>query len=222
MNTTADASGKARSIASRFARSAFALRTLPVWLAGGAVAVLLVAVIVAGGLNGVQTDPTALGAGDGVRTPLYTVTVLDAELTDEIEEQFLSAEPGEIVVVLTLRLENLSDRAIGVGRSADQVESRLINVTEPLLQLSDVTSSQSTRVWRTDGSGSSVVLQPDVPSELRMAWIVPEDAFPEGVVRLDVYDAEESTGQIILSADHVTWWRTELAARISVEAKEGP
>lgn len=181
----------------------------------------LVTAITLGGLATKEATPTTLTTGDEVRMPLYAVTVLDAELTDEVEDQSLSAEPGETLVVITMQLENLSDRAIGVGRAADKVESQLIGATRSLLDLTGVTSTESAQVWREDGSAGGVFLQPGVPSEVTLAWTAPEDAFADGIVELDVYDAVESRGQILISADHVTWRRGDLAARITVDTADG-
>lgn len=215
-----DAVGRVRGVTSRTVRSAISPAIRPVWAAAGVVAVLCTAIAAFGGLNQADVTPMQLTEGDEAHQSLYAVTVLDAELTDEVEEEFLSADSGETLVILTMRLENLSDRPVGVGRTADRVESRLINVNAPLLALSDVTSEESTRVWRVDGSAGAVILQPGVPSEVKMAWVVPEDSFTDAPVRLDVYDATESMGQVILSADAITWRRTDLAATITVDVED--
>lgn len=209
--------GSARNAVTRVSQAAFNRRTAPAWAVGGAIVAALVTAIALGGLATNEATPTPLTTGDEVRMPLYAVTVLDAELTDEVEEQSLSAEPGETLVVITMRLENLSDRPIGVGRAADKVESQLIGATKPLLKLNGVTPTDAPRAWRGDDSAGAVFLQPGVPSEVTLAWTAPEDAFADGVVDLDVYDAVESHGQILISADHVTWRRGDLAARITVE-----
>lgn len=163
--------------------------------------------------------PTLVAAGDEVRMPLYAVTVLDAELTDEVEEESLSADPGETLVIVTVRLENLTDRPIGVGRAADKVEANLVGFNDPLLALTGVTPTDSAQAWRSDGSAGTVFLQPGVPSEVTLAWTAPEDAFTDGVVELDVYDAVETHGQILISADHINWQRGDLAARVTVDAE---
>jgi hypothetical protein len=219
--SVAEMTGRARRAVARASRAARSRRAIAAWITGGAIAVLLVTVIASGGLEKGDFTPTPVAAGEEVRMPMYAITVLDAKLTDEVEEQSLSADPGETLVLVSMRLENLTDRPIGVGRSADQIASRLINVDESLLSLSGVPSAKSRDVWRDDGSAGSVVLQPGVPSEVTIAWITADDAFAGGVVALDVYDAVETRGQVILSADQISWLRGELAARITVDAEEG-
>ncbi|MGV2902645.1 hypothetical protein ACNPM4_13275, partial [Microbacterium sp. AGC62] len=143
--------------------------------------------------------------------------VMDAEVTDEVEEQYLEAEPGETLLIVTVRLENLSDRAVGVEGTADQVASRLLSSSAPLLELSGVTVTDTARSWRTDGSLRAVVLQPGVPADVRIAFPVADDALDEHEAHLDVYDAREQSGQVILSPSAITWRRTDLIARTPVE-----
>ena len=177
--------------------------------------VLAAAFVGLGGLRPASASPTEFDAGEEVRTSLYAVTVLDAETTDAVENR-MEAGPGEILVVATLRLENLSDRPIDIGGSVDRVEARLVNAADPLLALVDVEPTDYARSWRTDGSAGAIVLQPDVPAEVQISWPVPEDSMDDGILRLDVHEPSISTGTVILSSDHVSWDRGDLVARIAV------
>ena len=221
MIRVADVAGRARGVARRTSRAAFGRRTAPAWVAGAAVAATLATAIALGGLNRSEVTPALLTVGDEVRMPLYAVTVLDVELADDVEEKSLSADQGETLVLVTVRLENLTDRPIGVGRVADKVEANLVGFSDPLLSLTGVTPAGSAQAWRSDGSAGGVFLQPGVPSEVTLAWTALEDAFPDGIVELDVYDAVESRGQILISADHINWRRGDLVARISVDTEGG-
>jgi len=187
-----------------------------VWAALAAIAAVLVVVILLGGLDRAEAAPEQLVAGETAELSLYSIAVLDAELTDEIEDQYLTADPGEVLVALTVRLENLSDRPISANGSVDRVQSRLVNSSQSLLELVDATPIGSVYAWREDGSSGGVVLQPDVPAQVRIAWRVPEDSFADGVVRLDVHDATARSGRVIISSSAVTWYRSELAAQIRV------
>lgn len=179
---------------------------------------LLAVFIGTGGLADGDTVPAVVPTGTEARTSLYAATVMDAEITDAVESQFLEAEPGEMLVVLTLEMENLSGHAIGIERSADRVESRMITSGEPLLELSGVTPTGPARSWRADDTAPAVILQPGVPAEVKIAWSVSDDelddALSEKAVRLNVYDAVEQSGQVILSASTTTWRRAELSAQI--------
>lgn len=193
-----------------------------VWFAAGAVVVALVAVVLAGGLSPVRTTPAEVAAGTEVRTSTYALTVQGAELTDAVESEYLEAEAGEVLLVLTLRMENLTDAPIGVGTTADLLKANLVNTADPLLDLHGVTPTGSATVWRADGSAGQVILQPGVPDAVTIAWPVPDDAVAAGAVQLDVHDAEVSRGAVILSSRVVTWRPAELVARVSATAEEAP
>ncbi|MGO1506884.1 MAG: hypothetical protein ACTHZW_06140 [Microbacteriaceae bacterium] len=201
-------------------RAATSRAAIPLWIGGGLLVALVVAVIALGGLNPATSSAAQLVAGDEATTPLYTASVLDAHVTDEIEDEHVAAEDGDVLVVVTMRLENLADYPVGVGRSADRAESRLLNVAEPLLELSGITQTASARAWRTDDSIGGVILQPRVPVEMQLVWPVPAAAVASGTVTVDVYDADETRGQVILSSDNITWRRAGLAAQFEIDVEE--
>ncbi|WP_460796602.1 hypothetical protein [Microbacterium sp. GXF0217] len=187
----------------------------PLWIAILVATVAAAVFVGVGGLRPASASPTEFDAGEEVRTSLYAVTVLDAETTDVVEDRF-EADPGETLVVLTVRVENLSDRPIALGGSTDRIEARLVNAPEPLLALVDVEPTDFSRSWRTDGSAGGIVLQPDVPTVVQIAWPVPEGAFADGILRLDVHEPDVTTGKVIFSSDYITWQRGDLVARIRV------
>lgn len=206
----------ARAIAARLADMLVAVPRLAWSLI--AVAVVLVAVVIAvGGLNPAAQSPTAVPAGEEVRTSTYAVTVLDATLTDEIEEQFLDADEGQTLLVIRMRLENLSDLPISVTSSADRVTSNLVNPSRALIAVGGVDQSVGPHVWRDDEFSGSVILQPGVPEEVSIAWSAPDDAFEAGVVTVDVHEAVVRHGAIILSASVEIWNPGEAVARVSLE-----
>jgi hypothetical protein len=211
------AGARARRATAHAARTATSRAAVPVWASLIALLAVVAVFIGFGGLGTVTSEPAPVAVGSEARTSLYAVTVLDGELTDAVEEQYLEAEPGETLLVLTVVIENLSDHPIGVGSAADRVESRLINARAPMLQVVQSTAAFSTRAWRPDGSSGQVVLQPGVPAEIRIAWSVPDDAFPEGTAHLDVFDAVEQGGQVILSSSTISWQRRQQAAQITVD-----
>lgn len=211
----------ARDAAAGAARTALSRRALPFWIAAAALIGLLAGFIGFGGLAPASRTPAIVAAGDEARTSLYAVTVLDTELADAVESQFLEAEPGETLLLVTVRLENLSDHAVGVERSADRVESRMILGREPMLDLSGVTPTGMARSWRADESQRAVILQPGVPAEVTIAWPITDDdatAWDEGTIRLDAYDAVEQSGQVILAASTISWRRSELSAQLALGA----
>ena len=219
MTNSGGVTAKVGAFWDRARRSLFASSSAPVWIAAIVALALILAFIAFGGLRQAESSPTLTPAGTTARTSLYAVTVLSAELADSVDEQLFEAEPGDDLLIITVRLENLSSQAVGVDQGADRVKSQLIRAQEPLLDLSGVTATEDARAWRTDGTLRGVILQPGVPAEVRLVWPVPEGSFPDGIAHLDVFDARERTGQAILSASAVTWRRTELATRIAVEVR---
>lgn len=197
-------------------RALFSPSTAPVWIIGVVALAGVLLFIAWGGLAAAQSTARQSNAGDEVRTSLYSVSVQSAQLVDEIEEIYFTADPGEDLLVLRLTLENLTDRPAGALNAADGIASRLVGVRESLLQPSGVSAVTDVRAWRA-GSTAAPVLQPGVPTQVDVAWPVPEGSFSDGTLVLDVYEARERAGQIIVSSRDVTWRRTELAAQISVE-----
>lgn len=216
---TGEVGGRVRALTARGARAAAEVPRW-IWLAVFGVAVLLVAALAMGGFARARVELVHVGPGDEVRTSTFAITVLEARLAQIVEEEYLEAEPGEELLVLTTRMENLSETPIGVGSTADLTKANLVNTDEPLIDLVGVTATDRTAVWRPDGSAGQVFLQPDVPSEVRIAWTVPADALPHAAVSLDIHEADVRRGAVILSSDVVTWDAAEVAARITVPIEE--
>lgn len=215
---------RATAVSTVLTRWARAVAEIPrwLWIAAAAIVAIVIVVMLMGGLAQAQPSPSQLGAGDEARTSVYAVTVLDAQFTSEVESEYLEAEPGEKLLVMTMLFENLSDQPIGVGTTADRLKAGIINTDDPLLDLTGIAEIGSASVWRADGSAGQVILQPGVPSEVTIAWTVPEDAFADGVVSLDVHEVEIRRGAVILSSGVVTWRPAELSAQITVDATEAP
>lgn len=209
--------------ASRLIGSAFSSVPMFIWVAGGLIVVLIGGVTIAGGLHVAEATPATVAVGDEAELSEYSVTVLDTEFTDAVEDQYMEAEAGETLVVVTMTLKNTTDRPIGITTSTDRISTGFVNVRTPLLALSGTSQSgvsieptSSVRAWRDDGSAGPVILQPGLLSTVRIAWPVSADAVSSGDIRLDVYDARVTTGQILLASDQIIWRRGELAARISL------
>lgn len=212
-----------RAALSRWAHAAAELPRW-IWLAAASLVALMIVVAAMGGLSRAEASPTLLGVDDEARTSMYAITVLDAEFTTEIESEYLEADPGEKFLVMSTRMENLSDAPIPVGDAtgADRVSAGIVNTDTPLLELRGATATDSVDVWRADGSSGQVILQPGVPSEVTFAWTVPEDSFPGGAVSLDVHEVEVKRGRVVISSRVVSWHPAALSARITVTAEEAP
>lgn len=210
---------RADGTAVRGIRSLFSLRMMPVWISAAVLAVGVGALIAIGAFDTAHHEPDAVAIGDEVRLSTYTVTVLDVEVTDAVDEQYLEADPGESLLLVTLRLENLTDATVSVVGSADRVSSRLINATAPLLDLTGVGDPGTALVWNDIASPRYPLLQPDVPAEITAAWRVSTAELEKGAAAIEVHDAIERAGQIIVSSDVVSWTQGALIARVDLEAQ---
>lgn len=179
--------------------------------------ILAILFVVLGGFREASRVPASTAAGTEVATSLFTVTVLDATVTEEVEEQFWDAEPGETLLLVTVRLENLTDRPAAMLGATDRLTSRLIESDSALLTLDGITATETPRAWHADGGVRTPVLQPGVPADIVIGWPIPDDALTDDSVQVNVFDARERAGQVIVSASATTWTRTELLARVSVE-----
>lgn len=208
---------RARTAAGDGLRLVFSRRARPFWIAGAGLCLAGAVLTAVGAFDGIEPEPVEVPVGEEVRLPTYAVTVLDAEVTDAVEEQFLEADAGEALLLVTMRLENLSDRTIGVDTSPDLMTSRLVNASSPLIELTGVTATRSARIWRDVDSPQHPLLQPGVPAEITVAWPVDSAELREGSPALEIHEAEVSTGRFIVSSDAITWMQGDAVARIELE-----
>lgn len=208
---------RVRVVVARSIRSVFSRAAAPAWIAVGALAVVASTLVAIGAFDTAKAEPAVVGLGDEVRLPTYSVTVLDAEVTDAVEEQFIEADEGESLLLVTMRIENLSDQTISVDGSADGISSRLVNSSAPLLELTGVTVTGSAQYWRDITSSRRPLLQPDVPAVITIAWPVESAGLDSGDIALEVHEAEPRHGSIVVSSRDVTWSQGNLVARIELE-----
>lgn len=206
-----------RGTATSVARAAVDRSARPVWIIAGLVAVTAGAFAAAGTFGPASGSASVVAMGEEVAVPLYSVSVQDLDVVPEVEDNYMPVSEGEVILVLTVRLENLSDGTIGIDRGVDRTDSHLLAVNDPLLELSGITPSRPGVAWREDGSVDAVRLQPGVPAEVRIGWYVDESDLKEATVALNVYDAYAEGGHVLISRDSVSWWRDDLVAQIELE-----
>lgn len=185
---------------------------------GTAIAVVAIAAFaIGGGLRAAVPTPSDAAYGVEVDTTLYSATVIDAEAVAEAEEQYWEAEPGEILVLVTVRIENRASYPVMVLGAVDSAASRLVQGDEPLLRLAGVEPVDSPRVWRADGSPRGPILQPGVPADVVIGWPVDQEQLADAGAVLEVYDASEEFGRFVVSSSAATWKATDIAARVELE-----
>lgn len=209
---------RVRVTAAHGIRSVFSRRATPAWITLGSLIAAATVLIAVGAFDTAENEPAAVAIGEEVRLPTYAVTVLDVEVTDAVEDQFLEAEESESLVLVTLRLENLSDATISVDGTSDGISSHLVNSSSPLLDLSGVAVTGSAGYWRDVTSSRRPLLQPDVPAIVTIAWPVESADLDSDDLALEVHEADPQHGNIVVASTDVTWWQGDLVARIDLEA----
>lgn len=206
-----------RRTASRAVRAALNRSTAPLWIAAAIVAAAGGIFAAAGAFAPASGAAPVVKMGDEVSASLYSITVEDVDVFTEVEDNYMPESDGEVILVLTVRMENFSDGTIGIDRGVDRTSSHLLAVNEPLLELSGITPSTPGAVWREDGSVRSVLLHPNVPAEVKIGWYVDEQDLDEATVALTVHDAHVEGGYVLVSRDSISWWRDDAIAQITLD-----
>lgn len=213
------AGSRLRAATVRVIRSVFSRSAVPAWIVTGVVAVVAAVLISIGAFDTAVREPAAVAVGEEVRLSTYAVTVIDVEVTDAVEEQHFEADPGESLLLVTMRLENLTDTTVGVDSTVDRITSRLVNASESMIVLSGVDDPGNARVWHDATSLKSPLLQPGVPADITVGWRVDSSALDSDALALVVHDSVVRTGQIIIASDVVTWAQGTPVARIELETR---
>lgn len=201
--SAADAPAGARQVG-RGAWLRKAAGSVPVkWLTGAVTAVFLVATAAFGGLEPVAaTPPAELGAGDEHRSELASFALQRAVLIDDLPEAGAYAGPGERVLAVVVDAENLWSEPVGTLTSTFQQVFAI--ESHPELELASTA--------RVDDATVGVTLQPGVPAEIVVAWLVPAQSFADGdEVRVVVHDHTVREGSDVLFG---TYWDSPAPAAV--------
>lgn len=176
------------------------------WLPGILTAVFLGAAAAFGGLEAVAAPPLAtLQPGEEHRNDMLSITVERAVLIDALPDAGVYADPekGQRVVAAVVRAENVWDTALPGGTSS---------TTPTGLAGSLIAANLDGRapdgVARLDDATTSVWLQPGVPAELVVAWVIDGDELSaDDVLELEIRDFTLREGALILEG---RWWDTPI------------
>lgn len=182
------------------------------WIAAALVVAFVAATALFGGLGPRGDDVSEVAVGTPVDTGMLEVTVDDARTTPELEDQFLSADDGETLLVARLTLVNRWNRPIAALGGEDRVSASLFAGTPPVISF-DLDDVEPPDVVRADGFTGRPILQPDVPLEVLVIWRIPVEAAPLELV-VDVHDARVANGRAIIDEQSVYWEPTDVVGRI--------
>lgn len=183
----------ARKRASSFARLRAAADRVPTkWFAAIGTGLFLAATAAFGGLATAAAEPIAeLEVGETHTGPLYALSVDRAYLFDELSEAGAYPGDGQRVLALRVAVENVWTSPEGLSGMRETLSV-------------SVAGAELTSMARIDDGTTTVRLQPGVPAEVVVAWLVPDDALTDGdEVTVTVSDPTLRTGQAVTAGQ---WW----------------
>lgn len=196
--------------ASPFSRLRAAADRVPTkWFAAIGTGLFLAATAAFGGLATVAAEPVPeLEVGETHIGPLYALSVDRAFLFDELAEAGAYPAEGQRVLALRITVENVWTSPEGVSGMRET-----LSVAVPGAEL--------TSMARIDDATTNPRLQPGVPAELAVAWLVPDDALAGGdEVTVTVSDPTLRTGQAVTSGQ---WWDDPVpSARVTLPVEYRP
>lgn len=195
-----DARARSRPVVHRL--HAVTDRVPTAWLSGILTAAFLAVAAAFGGLEAVAAPPVATLEPDQThRNDQLALTVERAVLIDELPEAGAYPEEGQRVLAVVVTAENVWDRAIP-AHSPTGVSGSIV---APRLD-----ERMPGGVARFDDATPNPWLQPGLPAQLVMTWVIDADELSDGdEVRLEVRDFSLQSGQLILSGQ---WWGDAVAA----------
>ncbi len=183
------------------------------WLPGIVTAVFLGAAAAFGGLEAVAAPPIAtLQAGEEHRNDMLAFTVERAVLIDSFPEAGASAnaEKGERVLAVVVTAENTWDRAVPAENDASLTG---------MLRAPSLADPVPVAAARFDDGTKEPWLQPGLPAELVVTWIIDEDELAAGdQIELDLRDFSLQQGQVVFSGD--VWSDPVVTARIAIPSTD--
>lgn len=193
MTTTEPAAAPARERVSSFTKLRAAADRVPTkWFTAIATGLFLAATAAFGGLATAAADPVGeIEVGKTHRGPLFALSVDRAFLFDELGGSGAYPAEGERVLALRVTVENVWSSPEGFSGMRETLA-----VTLPGAEL--------TSMARIDDATTNPRLQPGVPAEVVVTWLVPEDALADGdEVTVIISDPVLRTGQAVTSGQ---WW----------------
>lgn len=197
----------------QWARRTFELIPTP-WLITASGAALLATTAAFGGLADAPEPLPELAVGESYSGADFTFTVQSVQLRDDRGTTlvFPDEEKGERVLLVVVDVVNDFPTARTLSTSDDP------SWTVDGIRIDGIDTEGT--VTRPDGSAASM-LQPDLPTELVIAWVVGPNDFHDGdAVRLALPDATHYVGQSVISGDY--WTDVTVGAWVTAEVEEVP
>lgn len=175
------------------------------WISGILVGAFLAVTAAFGGLATAQTpEPPRIEAGDAHIDAQLSLTVSRAVLLDDFPEAGAFAGEGEQVLALQVTAENRWSEALPT--------SGAFTVSQ-ILRIPRLGDAPPGSVARYDDATLGPWLQPGVPAELVVTWVVPDSTFTrEAELEVEILGSKLVTGSSLTSGQN--WVPTEPAAML--------
>jgi hypothetical protein len=180
------------------------------WFAGILTAIFLGVTAAFGGLAAVAMPPVPdLPAGETHTSDQFALSLERAVLIDELPGSGVSPGDGQRVLALVVQIENTWTQP-----QPTAVNGSLIDVVR-VPSLGDTKPA----IARLDDATLSPYLQPGVPAELVLTWLVDADALADGAdIAVDLYDHTLIRGELITYGD--SWVDPALAAHAELVVED--
>lgn len=172
-----------------------------------AIGVFLAATAGFGGLATVAAKPIPeISAGDEHVSDQFAVTVERAVLIDDLPEVGVDVELWERALVVVVSAEN---------RWTEPLRTTGDSSLSAVLRVRELGDRPPDAVARFDDTTTSPWLQPGVPADLAVVWVVPAGRYSDGEdLSVELRDAELHTGSFVTAGQ--SWVDPVLAAHVSV------
>lgn len=192
------------------------LKRIPTgWFASILTGIFLAVAAAFGGLAPVAEAAVApVAAGEARVGDQLSVSVERAVLFDSFPEAGAYAEDGERVLALLVTVENRWTQPLLSSQGAVEQALRLDGVSE------DVDDAEPTSIARLDDATFGPWLQPGVPAELVVSWVVPESSVRAGEsIDVVIREATLEVGQRLTSDER--WTNSRPAATVELTVTAG-
>lgn len=178
------------------------------WFAGIGTALFLLVTAAFGGLaTAAEPGPVAITAGDEHRSDEFSLRVERAVLLDEFPEAgaYVDEDADERVLAVQVRIENLWSQPLSAGTISMAQSVRIDELPDTPIE----------SVARIDDATTSPWLQPGIPADIVLTWIVDAGAFADGdVLHVTLNDLSLYTGSFVTTGQ--SWEDPEPAATLTL------
>lgn len=186
-------------------------------------AVFLLVTAAFGSLNAAPgvVPPTAQ-LDERIVTSDLAFTVDDVVIAAPNDNDVIAHTEGHSVVVMTVTIENLTTRPIGVASSVADMMFGVLEGTDAAIEPAFDGPAQMVDAIEADSVLMAEPLSPGVPRTVRIGWLVASAGLTDAPLTIDFWNRTLTPGSWIAPERTLFWTRTDVAARLSVTLQQAP